>query len=94
VLQGLLRKAQGPQRPGQIAVREHAEVLAVAHRQGPVRLRIIERQGLRVVGLGRGQLAPEEQDAPQLIVGEHARCRIGLGLGQAEQLLPEVRRRL
>ena len=94
VLEGLLRKAQGPQLPGQIAARRHAEVQAVAHRQGPVRLRVIERQGLRVVGLGRGRLAPIEQDRPQLIVGEQAQRRVGLGLGQAEQLLPELGRRL
>ena len=94
VLEGLRRKAQGPQLPGQIAVRRHAEVNAVAHRQGPVRLRVIERQGLRVVGVGRGRLAPIEQDLSQLIVGEQAQRRVGLGLGQAEQLLPELGRRL
>ena len=89
VLQGLLRKAHVPQLPGQMAVRRHAEVNAVAHRQGPVRLRVMERQGLRVVGLGHGRLAPIEQDRPQLKVGEQAQRRVGLGLGQVEQLLPE-----
>ena len=94
MLQGLLRIAQVPQLPGQMAVRKHAEVHAVAHRQGPVRLRVIERQGLRVVGPGRGRLAPIEQDRPQLIVGEQEERRVGLGLGQVEQLLPELGRRL
>jgi hypothetical protein len=59
-----------------------------------VRLRGIERQGLRVVGLGRNRLAPIEQDLSQHIVGEQEMRRVGLGLGQAEQLLPELGRRL
>ena len=75
-------------------MRAHAEVQAVAHRQGPARLRVIERQGLLVVGPGCGWLAPIEQDGPQLKVGEQERRRVGLDLGQAEQLLPELRRRL
>jgi hypothetical protein len=75
-------------------VREHAEVHAVAHRQGPVRLRVIERQGLREVGPGRNRLAPIEQDLSQHMVSEQAGPRVGLGLGQTEQLLPELGRRL
>jgi len=45
-------------------------------------------------GPSRGRLAPPEQDVPQLIVGEQEVRRVGLGLGQAEQLLPELGRRL
>ena len=64
VLQGLIRKAQRPQRPGQKTASAHTEVQAVAHRQGPVRRRVLERQGLREVGPGRGRRAPIEQTFP------------------------------
>ena len=90
VLHGLVWIAQLPQLPDQIAARGHAEVEAVAQRQGSVLLRVIDRQCLRVVCMGRGRLAPKEQNVPQQMMGEQEERRFGLGLGQAQQLLPEL----
>ena len=84
VLHGLVGIAQLPQLPGQIAARQHAEVKAVAHSQGSVLLRGIDRQCLGVVCMGSGRLPPKEQDHPQQKMGEQEERWFGLGLGQAE----------
>ena len=93
-LQGLVRIAQPPQGHGGIGSAHHPGVLPVAEGMGPVLLGVVEGNPLLKMGLGSGELAQIVQGVPEGIVGLQEERRVADMLGQGEELLPQLPRRL
>ena len=61
---------------------------------GPVLLAVVESYPLRKMSLGSGQLAQIVQGVPESIVGIQEERRVADLLGQGEEVLPQLPRRL
>jgi hypothetical protein len=94
-LQGLIRIAQKPQRPGRIAEARHPGVCpSVEKSQETVLVQIVERTALLQVYSGEGKLSLPQQRASQRPVGFLQERRILSTLCHAEELFPQLTRRL
>ena len=93
-LQGLVRIAKKPQGQGRIGEASHPGVMPVEEGMGAVLLGVVEGNALLQVRAGRGKLSQTEQGRPQRIVGLQEESRVLHALGQAQELLPQLARRL
>jgi hypothetical protein len=89
-VQGLLRIAQRPQRPGQITVALPARSLAIPHVSRAVRLQGVLGDPLLQVPASGRKGAQEVQGRSQRRMGREPQGRVVLLLRQGEELLPEL----
>jgi len=83
-----------PQGKGRKVQAHHSWVQSVEEGQGAVLLEVVEGNALLLVCPGQGQLSQQEQRLPQHPVGRQEERRVLHALGQAEELLSQLTRRL
>jgi hypothetical protein len=93
-LQGLVRIAQPPQGHGGVGMALHPGVRPVADGMGMVLLVVVEGGPLRKMGLGSGKHAQIVHGVPEGRVGPQEERRVADLLGQGEEVLSQLPRRL
>ena len=91
---GLLRCAEQPQGQRCITAHDHFEVNTMMHHQGAVGGRDIQRTPLREVCVCRRHLPTKEQRHSERSMCRQEEGRVGLALGQGEQVLTQLARHL